>query len=518
MFMREGVLEFFEGEPTRGVSGETVKQKVAAGSPRMKPIDRSQDELRTFSLEELLEEFHPTRALWEFLGGLDLSGFESGIKAVEGRPGQATLQPQLLIALWLQACMDGVGSARELSRRCETQPAYRWLCGDTAINYHTLAAFRVKRREALEQLMVEVLAALSCEGLIQLDRVAHDGTKIRAVASRGSFHRQKWVEENYQAAQAQVEAQGDPGEDPGSKRQVAARQRAKREREERLAEASKVLGELQSKKKVEEKEEVGVSTTEPDARIMKTAEKSFVPAYNAQVTTSADHGIIIQAEATQQGSDFQQLTPALEAVKETFGRIPDQTLVDGGYMSRRNIVDLAGRTDLIGPFDVDGKQAKDRMRRNGIAAEFGNEVFVYDRASNTFQCPRGCRLAANGRHEEVGKTEYHYRAQAADCGACPHKQQCCPKSEARRVTRMEESPEVIGLRRKMATAEAKAIYKMRAPVAEFPNCWLKEKFGLRRFHVRGLEKVRMELKWYVIAYNIQQWMRLIWLPRETAIA
>jgi transposase len=485
----------------------------------MKPIDRSQGELRAFCLDELLEESHPTRALWEFLGGLDLRGFETEIKAVEGRPGQATLQPRLLIALWLQACMDGIGSARELSRRCETQPAYRWLCGDAAINYHTLAEFRVNRREALEQLMVEVLAALSCEGLIHLDRVTHDGTKIRAVASPGSFHRQKTVEESYQAAKAQVEAQGDPQEDPKSKRLEAAQKRVRREREELLGEARKVLEELQGKhKKAEEKEAVRVSTTEPGARFMKTAEKSFVPAYNAQFTTAADHGILIQAEVTQQGSDFQQLIPALEEVKHTFGRIPDQTVVDGGYMSRENIVVLDGRTDLIGPFDVDEKRAKDRLRRNGIAEEFGKEVFVFDRAGNTFQCPRGRTLKAKGQRPGIGKMEHEYRAEAKDCRGCPDKRQCCPKGKARRVTRIEESPEVLRLRRKMESEAAKAIYKTRARVAEFPNCWIKEKFGLRRFHVRGLEKVRTELKWYVIAYNLQQWIRLIWRPAQTAVA
>src|SRR5947209_8361204 len=210
----EGTLDFGEEpEPeTKAAAKEKTEARVAAVL-RMKPIDRSQSGWQEYCVEDLIPEDHAARALWEFLGGLDLSRFEEGIKAVEGQAGQATFQPRLLIALWLQACLDGVGSAREVSRRCTTQPAYRWLCGDQRINHHTLSDFRVKRREALEGLMVEVLAALSCEGLIQLDRVMHDGTKIRAVASKSSFHRKKTLEESYQEATAQVAAQGDPEQD-----------------------------------------------------------------------------------------------------------------------------------------------------------------------------------------------------------------------------------------------------------------------------------------------------------------
>src|ERR1043165_6662144 len=157
--MLEGRLDFGD-EPEAEAKQAEEKPQTQVAAARMKPIDRSQCELRAYAVEDLIPEDHAARALWEFLGGLDLSRFEEGIKAVEGQAGQSTFQPRLLIALWLQACMDGVGSAREVSRRCDTQPAYRWLCGDQRMNYHTLSDFRVKRREALDGLMVEVLAAL----------------------------------------------------------------------------------------------------------------------------------------------------------------------------------------------------------------------------------------------------------------------------------------------------------------------------------------------------------------------
>jgi len=476
-------------------------------SIRCKPVNRDVVELRVFDLDALIEEDHPARALVNFIATLDLTPFEQDIKAFEGRAGQAPFSPAVLIALWLQACCDGVGSARELSRRCEHHPVYRWLCGDDPINYHTLSDFRVKGREALDHLFVDVLGVLHHQGLIRLERVMHDGTKIRAVASPGSFHREKTIEESYQEAEEQVKAMGDPEKDSPNERAL----RRAEERARRLAEAGEILRQQQANKKTdEERAEVRVSTTEPEARVMKLPDHSFGPAYNGQITTDAAHGIIVGVDVTQQGSDFEQLTPALETVKERFGEMPGQAVVDGGYISRGNIVGLSGRTDLIGPAEVLDKDAKERRRRSGIADEFSHELFVYDRTTNTFLCPAGCRLQQVRKRPGTGKIDHEYAAKAADCGSCEHRAKCCPKTSPRRVIRIEEDEAVVRFREKMKGEELKAIYKTRAQIAEFPNCWLKQKFGLRRFHVRGLAKVGMEMKWHVIDYNVQQWIRLVW--------
>jgi hypothetical protein len=261
-----------------------------------------------------------------------------------------------------------------------------------------------------------------------------------------------------------------------------------------------------------------VSTSEPEARVMKLPDRSFAPAYNGQVTTDAAHGFIVAHDLTPQGSDFEQLTPALEKVKEMFGQMPDQTVVDGGYISRANIVGLSGRTDLVGPAEVLDKDAKERLRRNGIADEFRTELFVWNPATNTLECPAGCTLKEVAKRRGKGKTAHQYQANAADCGKCEYKEQCCPKSAQRRVTRLKEDEAVERFRRKMKEPAMKAIYKTRSQVAEFPNCWVKQKFGLRRFHVRGLVKAGTEFLWHVIAYNVQQWIRLVWMKQASDVA
>jgi len=195
---------------------------AARGRPRYKRVERGQAVFRTVVIEELIEQDHAARAVWEFTGGLDLSAYSAPVKAVEGVAGREPWNVRLLMSLWIYAYSRGIGSARELARRCEYDPAFQWLTGMEKINYHTLADFRVAHGKALDELFGQVLGVLSAEGLVQLERVMHDGTKIRACAGGDSFRRERTLQAHLKAAREQVAAMGDPRED------TTARQRAAR--------------------------------------------------------------------------------------------------------------------------------------------------------------------------------------------------------------------------------------------------------------------------------------------------
>src|ERR1017187_2817699 len=488
-------------------------------APRFKPIDRQLNVLRAFALDTLIDEDHPARAIWEFLEQLDLLPCETNIKAVEGHCGQATIQPRMLIAVWLYACSQGIGAAREVSRRCESEPGLRWLCGDEPINYHTLSGFRVDHQDALRDLFVDALGVLSQQGLISLQQVAHDGTRIRAVAGGSSFHREATLEQHRAAAAAQVAALEAEEATGDSARRIAARRRAAVERQERLQQALQQMEQhRQSKDTAQEKAQARVSQSEPESRKMKLAEGGFAPAYNAQVTSDGgEGGLIINLQMTQSGSDFQQLQPALEEVRENFGKMPAQTLVDGGYLSRSDIVALEGRTDVIGPYDEDGARATAHCRRRGIAEEYAPKFFVYDQNANRMQCPAGCSLELHQSNKTKDKIDHVYMARPSDCAGCSRKPPGCPQSPARSGIPVEGPDAVQGFRQKMTQPEAQALYKQRSRIAEFPFCWIKEKFGLRRFHVRGMAKAFLEMLWHALAYNIRQWMPLRWRVEPDAI-
>jgi len=484
-----------------------------AARPRFKSIDRDQQGWRAFAVDQLVEADHPARAIWDFLGDVDLSAFERDIKAVEGKAGQDTLQPRLLIALWLMACTEAVGSARQLSQLCGQSPAYRWLCGDEPVNYHTLSDFRVQHGAALERLFVEILGVLNYEGLIALEQVTHDGTRIRSVTGNDSFRTGKKLDQCLERAKRQVEAMGDPNQPEPNARQRKARERATRERNQRLAQAREQLDRIQAQKPKAGKEKARVSLSEPEARIMtQSREGGFVAAYNAQISMDTKEGVIVNVDVTQEASDAQQLRPALENIKRNFGSLPDQTLVDSGYTNRANILELDGRTDLIGPANKPEQDAKAQRQRNGVSEEFAAEKFLHDVKANTLRCPAGQTLHFIQDRKRPGKIDHIYRAKQSVCAGCACKARCCPQSKSRTVMRIEECEQVARFRAKMETVEAKALYKERS-LGEFPNCWIKEKLGLRRFHVRGLAKVKIEAFWYAITYNLQLWRRKRWLPR-----
>src|SRR6266540_1920479 len=177
--MSDTLFPLPEATPGRGDAG--------SAPPRVLRPNRQQLELRPADLEGLLPAEHRARVVWQFVEGLDLGPLYAQVQAVEGHAGRPAIDPAILMALWLYATLEGVGSARAVARLCEEHDAYRWICGGVAVNYHTLADFRVDPGEVLDELLSTSVAALMAEGLVDLQRVAHDGVKVRASAGAGSF-------------------------------------------------------------------------------------------------------------------------------------------------------------------------------------------------------------------------------------------------------------------------------------------------------------------------------------------
>lgn len=314
--------------------------------PRIQRPNRRQLELRPVDLEALLPADHRARVVWAFVEGLDLRPLYQTIKAVEGHAGRAPIDPAILMALWLYGTVEGVGSARALARLCEEHDAYRWICGGVAVNYHTLADFRVGSAAVLDGLLTTSVAALLAEGLVELTRVAQDGVRVRASAGGGSFRRQERLTQFLGQAEAQVaalrqEVAVDPG--AGSRRQVAARQRAAEERRRRVAEALAQLPELEARRRqAGVKGPARTSTTDPDARVMKMADGGFRPAFNVQLMTATQGQVIVGVEVTTAGTDLGQLAPMVEQVQRRHGRGPSEVLADGGYVALEDLRAVAG--------------------------------------------------------------------------------------------------------------------------------------------------------------------------------
>jgi len=503
--------------------GKISKEELLRRNPRpvakvrLKQIDRTQGRFETVVVEDLIPEDHLARAIWEMTGQLDLSQYHGKIRAKEGVAGRERTDPRLLLSLWLYAYTQSVSSAREIERLCRYHPAYRWLCGLEVVNYHTLSSFRVESKEAQEGLFVEQLGILSREGFVDLKKVMHDGTKIMAQAGGGTFRREGTLEEHLEMARKHVEELSDPEKAEGlSKRRKAARKRAIEERLARLKLAQQELVKIRAgKENAVQKKNARVSETDPEARVMKQGDGGYAPSYNVQITTDGKKTAIVAVAATQSATDGQELMPAVARVEKNLKQKPLQMIVDAGFTTRGNIVEMDElKIDLIGSLSDRDKQVDAIFAKRGVTEDFRNKAFRYIEESNHYICPNDKKLGFKKPKPLPGAMTYLYQAAAKDCAGCPYKEQCCPgKEKGRWLLRTVEVPAVIAYREKMETEEAKDVYKQRSAVAEFPNLWIKEKLGLRKFRLRGLTKVGMETTWACLTYNVQQWIRLIWRPK-----
>jgi transposase len=424
-------------DPVAEAAPAEAAEASVAGKPRLRYAHRNQVEMRTCALDQLLPEDHEARTVWAYVEGLDLTALLQRIKAVAHAPGAAATDPRILIALWLYATLRAVGSARELARRCDGatgEVAFQWLAGGVSLNYHTLADFRTAPVEFLDTLLSQSVATLRHEGLVELERVAQDGVKVRASAGASSFRRQETLQQHLQEAEQQVQAlKAELDADPtaASRRQHQARERAARERAARVQRALEQLPQIQAQKKAKDKDQARASTTDADARVMKMADGGFRPAFNVQLSTDSATQVITGVDVTNSGGDQGQLAPMVEQHEARYGKAPAQMLVDGGYIKKEDIEAVRPQTAVYAPVPPSKDPDRD-----------------------------------------------------------PH------------TPRADDTLAVAEWRARMATDEAKAIYRERSQ-HECVNAIARNR-GLQQFRVRGLQKVKAVVLWYVLIHNLMR--------------
>jgi transposase len=478
-------------------------------------VDRRQLVMRTVDVELLIDEDHSARSIWELVGRLDLSLYYAQIASVQGRAGREHTDPRLLVSLWLYAYSRGISSAREIARQCEYEPAMQWLCALEPVSHRTLSGFRSDYKAALDDLFVQVLAMLSAEGLITLERVTLDGTKIKANAGGNTFRRKDKIQAHLELARQQVQAMEAQAaeEEKVAKRHAAARRRAVRQRKSRLEAALREVERLQRDKKHDrESFAARASTTDPEAHVMRNGEGGTVPSYNVQLVTDTTCGLIVNVEATTDAIDYRQLEPALDRCQQTLGCRPQQMVADGDYTNHASVHAAAAcGVDFYGSWQASWKPRE--RDAQGRSATFQSSSFPYHADQDCFTCPARQTLRQHAILNRGNGVRTHvYRAPKAACRACEHRSQCAPpkpRSEwVRSITRIEEPAATRLFKAKMATDEAQQIYRTRSRFAEFPHAWIKERCGLRQFRCRGRLKAAMEATWACLSYNIMRWFSI----------
>jgi transposase len=425
----------------------------AQAAVRLRVPERRQITMVVQCPDDLVPAQHPVRMVMALVETLDLTRFSEPIKARDGVAGRDATDPRLLVGLWLYACIRGIGSARELARRCEESAAFRWLCGGVTVNHRLLSDFRGDHGAALDELFTQVIASLVDKELVSVSRVSQDGVRVRVSAGAGSFRREERLRKLLAESKQHVEELRRQMENPEysaalSARQRAARQRAAQGKQQRLEQAIAQLPELKQKQaeaaqkaghgkhgqKIRD-QEPRVSTSDAEARRMKMPNGGFNPACNVQLATDTESRAIVGVEVSHEGSDSAGLSePMREQVAQRSGRAVQQHLLDGGYL---RIADI------------------EQAHQQGV------ELFVPPKPARQ-PCRRGRELEPKpGDSEAVG-----------------------------------------AWKRRMASAEGQEIYRQRAATSETVNADLRSYRGLTQFTVRGLAKAKCVALWCALAYNV----------------
>lgn len=416
------------------------RREGGAGAARVSMPRRGEPSWQMLDLDALIAADHPARLVWSFVGGLDLGMLYDAIQARTHTTGRAAIDPALLMALWLYATIDGVGSAREIARLSAGDPAYRWLCGGVGVNHHALSDFRTAHEALLDRLLTDSVTALVADGLVVLERLAQDGVKVRASAGAASFRRRGRLaalraEMEERVCQLRAELDGDAA--ASQRRKLQARERAAADRAERCRKALVRVRDLEleqerrAKRDRERagKKEVRASTTDPEARVMKMADGGYRPAYNVQIAGDPDSQVIVGVAVETSGSDFGQVRPMLAQIKRRYGRGPAFHLADAGFCQHADIEWAASEGTLA---LIPASQARD-----------GQDAYAPQRG---------------------------------------------------------DGPGLATWRRIMPTPAARLMYAARCRI-ECLMAQLRQR-GLRQFLVRGTAKVRCVVLWHALAHNL----------------
>jgi transposase len=434
-------------DPRAGAVPET------AGEVRLRKPERRQMGWVPQCPDDLVAATHGVRTVAAVVARLDLSAFREAIRAREGVAGRDATDPELLVALWLYGCIRGIGSARELARRCEESAPFRWLCGGVSVNHRMLSDFRSDHGEALDQLFTQVIASLVDQELVSVSRISQDGVRVRVSAGGASFRREERLRKLLAESQKHVEELRRQVDEPEKLSAAAAKKKraqrhAAQDRQRRLEQALAQLPELKQRQaeraeraghgkygqKIREKE-LRVSSSDPQARVMKMPNGGYNAAYNVQLASDPQSRAIVGVEVSNQGYDSCGLSePMREQVERRSGRKVQQQLLDGGYLRNRDI------------------------------------ERAHEQAVELFMPPKGARTARN-RGREL---------------------------QARR----RDSAAIRAWKQRMASEEGQEIYRQRAATSETINADLRTYRGLTQLTVRGLHKARCVALWCALAYNV----------------
>lgn len=450
---------------------------------------RTQATLFPEVLDDLIAEEAQVRVIDAFVSQLDMRGLGFG-RAVPARTGRPGYDPADLLKLYVYGYLNQVRSSRTLEREACRNVELLWLLNRLRPDFKTIADFRRDNAKAIVGACRAFTLFCREVGLFGAELVAIDGSKFRAVGSR----KQVWTETRVEQARASIDRRigeylgqldrgdGEESEVEGeSKEATRAALRALQEQRERLEGIAKVLEDATQH-----------VATEPEAKLMRTANEGHQVAYNVQTAVDAKHCLIVAFEVTNDGNDRQQLVPMAKLAKEVLEVEALTIVADTGYHNGEQGKECEAQ-------QINAIVSAPRMSNGEY---FNKERFSYEEATNSYRCPAGETL--HRFKTDQAKKMHYYQTRA--CVECVLRAQCT-KAKQRSISRsfFEEWAQRMDQRAKDHPEQM----KRRKGIVEHPFAGLKHLMGRARFLVRGLKKVSAEMALSVCCYNLKRTIKIL---------
>ena len=498
------------------------------------PLPRDQLLLIETTLGECIPGDHPVRIFWEILDALDFSSFERRYVLVSGQP---PIPPKIIAGAILYGFSHGLRSGRRLEWACSSVIEFKWLVEGRTIDHSTFCEFRTNFKKELKQLFHEIGRLAIGMGMIRLNHVALDGTRVKANSSRHATASSSSLEKRLAMLDEQIGQMMAEAEEADQKdrdlfgdsvpcnrlpRELADAKRRQQKLQQALAAAQKSDAKHKGKKRVPK-----VPVADPDSSIMPNKEGGHAPNYNPIAAVDGESGMIVDADVLNEMNEAEAVIPTVQRIESAFEKKPKQLLADTTFATGNNLSSLAERKiEAVMPVDparhcddnpakrIDPTQpvAKESWsklpRRSQSGKKLDREAFVYDAKKDCYYCPAGRQLPfvqikIKGRTN--GDASEYRVYESLSCDGCTLASECLSgKAKQRTVSRDQHEPAREELATRMKTVEAKESYKKRAHLAETPNAVIKQVIGVRQFLLRGIEKVRTEWLWACVAFNLRK--------------
>ncbi len=501
-------------------------------------LDRFQTLLLYPTLDESVSKYHPVRQLEQILRAMDWS---SWTQEYNGRVGQPPIPPWVMAAVILYGLMRRIRSSRQLEYACGNYIDFIWLAEGRRIDHSTFCDFRTKFKEPLKQLFKQIGHVAMRMGFIRLLEVAFDGTRVKANASR--FH--TWTAEKVEAVLQELETrvaemlkQAETADvsdatllDDHPSQAVPPELADAKKQQEKLRQ---VLDELREADAARKKDGIKTPAQMPkadtDSTVMPNKEGGYAPNYTPVVATDGTANFIVDCDVIPGPNEQNELLPSADRIEENFGQKIDNLSADKAFGTGANLAGMEARnvnfhTPVESPSPQEGNPAKREDPRQPVPEadwpklprndkkKFAKCCFVYDPATDMYFCPMGKEMPyRETKKAEGSQGQKSYRIYGSkDCANCPLNKECLdPKAKrGRTISRDAYEPQRERMHAKMQTEAERNIYNRRMHIGETPFAIIKNIFEVRRFLLRGLEKVRTEWRWVCTAYNLKKLMAAI---------